>query len=41
MQGITRRGLTAGFSVMVAARAARAEPSALEAAARTEGTVTW
>jgi iron(III) transport system substrate-binding protein len=41
MQAITRRGLGTGFSAMVATQAARADPSALEAAARTEGSVTW
>jgi iron(III) transport system substrate-binding protein len=41
MQAITRRGLANGLLAMVATQSARADPSVLEAAARTEGSVTW
>jgi iron(III) transport system substrate-binding protein len=41
MPVITRRGLTAGVAATFAAGPARADLSALEAAARAEGTVTW
>jgi iron(III) transport system substrate-binding protein len=41
MQAITRRGLATGLLAMVATQSARADPSVLEAAARTEGSVTW
>jgi iron(III) transport system substrate-binding protein len=41
MPVMTRRGLTAGAAATLVARPARADLSALETAARAEGTVTW
>ena len=41
MPAITRRSLGAGLAAVGAIRAARADPAELEAAARTEGSVTW
>jgi iron(III) transport system substrate-binding protein len=41
MPAITRRSLGTGLAATVAATAARADPAALEAAARNEGAVTW
>ncbi len=41
MPAITRRGLGTGLAAVGTVRAARADPAALEAAARSEGSVTW